>query len=142
MIDERVITSENETYIEVCAQCTEHNGRLLLVGEKEHLGLAWVVILKHVVVGGSDFKHAVANVLVRHLLEDVSVHLFVATQVVLVGHWERWVHAVRWVLSDALLRADIAPLITVDCADTEHFLLLNAKLLKLASVHLRVFLYE
>ena len=51
------------TYIEVCAESAEHDGRLLFVGEEEHLGLARVVVLEHVVVLPRDLDNPVADML-------------------------------------------------------------------------------
>ena len=55
---------------------------------------------------------------------------------------ERRVDTVSWELSDALLFADATEILAVDSADSEHFLLFHAKLLKLRPIPSRVGLYN
>ena len=129
------------TYIEVGAESAKHNGSLLLICEEKHLRLAWIVILENIMVLCGDLNDTITDVLVRHLFQDVSVQLFVATLVVSVWHWERWVDTIGGELSNALLLANLGPLITVNSANPQHLLLFDAKLFILASVHLRVLLY-
>lgn len=86
------------TYIEICAESTEDNWNFCLVSEQQDLGLAWVIVLEHVVVSTCDFESTVADMLERHLLKGVSVKFGFATLMVLGRHRERWVDAVSWEL--------------------------------------------
>ena len=61
-------TSVLGTYVEVGAESAVDDRRLGLVGEEEHLGLAWVVIFEDVVVLARDLDDTIANVLESHLL--------------------------------------------------------------------------
>ena len=130
-----------ETYIEVGGEGAEDDGRLRLVREEEHFGLAHVVRLEYVVVLARDLDRPVADVLERHLLQRVRVELCIARLVVLHRHGEGRVDAVGRVLLDALLVADRSELFAVDGADPQHLLVLNAELLKLAPVPLRFLIY-
>jgi len=51
------------TYIEIGAQGAEHDRNLLLVSEKENLGLTWVVFLEDIMVCCGDLDSSVTNVL-------------------------------------------------------------------------------
>ena len=94
------------TYFKVCAEGAEDDGRFLLVGEEEHFRSAWVIFLENIMVCGCNWEHSVADMLEGHLLDDVSVELFIATLMVLRRHWKRWVDAIRGELCDSLLGAD------------------------------------
>lgn len=95
------------TYIEVCAEGPVGDGRGLLVGEEEHLGLGRVLFFKRVNVRGGDLDDSVSDVLVDHLLELVSVELLAGLAVVQEdGGWYRWVDLVGRELGDAFLVTD------------------------------------
>ena len=79
------------------------------------------------------FLQALLSV-VGHLLDLVSVKLFVATLVVLVRHREWRIDTIGGELGDALLIADRCEVLAVDGADSQHFLLLNSELLILTFV--------
>lgn len=130
------------TYIEVRAEGTEDDRRLLLVSEEEHLGLAWVVVLEDVVVCGGDIDDTVADVAEGHLLEHVGVELVLTTVKVLRWHWEGRVDTVQGkVFLGSLFLAKSWLIFAVNSANTEHFLLLDAELLELALIALRLGVY-
>lgn len=91
-------------------------------------------------VCGRNLEHSVADMLEGHLLDDVSVELFIATLMVLRRHWERRVDAIRRELCDSLLGADSWEFFAVDSSDSKHLLLLEAELFILAFVLSRVLL--
>ena len=85
-------------------------------------------------VCGCNLEHSVADMLEGHLLDDVSVELFIATLMVLRRHWERWVDAIRGELCDSFLGADSREFFAVNSSDSQHLLLLKAELFILAFV--------
>jgi len=99
-----------KSFIEVGAESSEHDGSLLLVGEEDDFGLAYVVRLKHVVVGLSNVDYSISNELESSLLELICVELVCSVNDIDVRNRARWVHSVRWVLGDSFFAADLLPL--------------------------------
>ena len=126
------------TYIKVGRESSINNRGTFLVAEEEHLGLSRVVTDEIINVGASDLDDSVSNVLISHLFELVGVKFRGGLDVVHGRNRCGRINNIRRVLRDALSGTNAAPLVAFDRADSEHFLVLDGKLLILTLVSLRV----
>ena len=122
-------------YIEVGAECAVGDRRCFLVREQQHLGLGHVLLLEGVVVGGCDLNDSVADVLIAHLLELVSVQVL-AWLAIIREDWSRnrRVNFIGRELCDAFFIADGLELVALHCANSKHHFVLEAELLVLSDV--------